>query len=169
LVSETTRALVDSALPPGLTLRDLGLHRLKDLARPERLFQLTVEGLPADFPPLKTLEAAPNNLPTQLTSFIGRDDQVREAKQLLARSRLLTLTGPGGTGKTRLSLEIAAEVLDQFADGVYFVPLSAVHDPELVPSAIAQALSVQSTGSRRPIEVLVDYLHAQRMPFVMDD
>jgi hypothetical protein len=80
LVSETTRALVDHMLAPGLTLKDLGMHRLKDLARPERLFQLTVEGLPADFPPLKTLEATPNNLPTQLTSFIGRDDQVREAK-----------------------------------------------------------------------------------------
>src|SRR5205085_11646102 len=169
LVSETTRVLVDNALPAGLTLRDLGLHRLKDLARPERLFQLTVEGLPADFPPLKTLEAAPNNLPTQLTSFIGRDDQVREAKQLLARSRLLTLTGPGGTGKTRLSLQIAADVMDQFPDGVYFVPLSAVHDPELVPSAIAQALSVQSTGSRRPIEVLVDYLHDKRMLLVLDN
>src|SRR3984893_16562101 len=169
LVSETTRALVDHALPPGLTLKDLGMHRLKDLARPHRLFQLTVEGLPADFPPLKTLEATPNNLPTQLTSFIGRDDQVREAKQLLARSRLLTLTGPGGTGKTRLSLEIAANVLDQFPDGVYFVPLSAIHDAELVPSAIAQALSISSTGSRRPIDALLDYLRQKRTLLVLDN
>src|SRR5256884_9779736 len=91
LVSETTRALVEHALPPGLTLKDLGLHRLKDMARPERLFQLSVEGLLSEFPALKTLEATPNNLPTQLTSFIGRDDQVREAKQLLTRSRLLNL------------------------------------------------------------------------------
>jgi predicted ATPase/class 3 adenylate cyclase len=169
LVSETTRALVDHVLAPGLTLKDLGMHRLKDLARPERLFQLTVEGLPADFPPLKTLEATPNNLPTQLTSFIGRDDQVREAKQLLARSRLLTLTGPGGTGKTRLSLQIAAEVLDQFADGVYFVPLSAVHDPELVPSAIAQALAISTTGSRRPIDALLDHLREKRTLLVLDN
>src|ERR1700704_6409790 len=114
LISETTRVLVDQALPPGLTLKDLGMHRLKDLARRERLFQLMVEGLPADFPPLKTLDATPNNLPTQLTSFIGRDDQLRDARALLAKSRLLTLTGPGGTGKTRPSLEIAAAVLDQF-------------------------------------------------------
>jgi len=169
LVSETTRVLVDQALPPGLTLKDLGMHRLKDLARPERLFQLTVEGLAADFAPLKTMEATPNNLPTQLTSFIGRDDQVREAKQLLARSRLLTLTGPGGTGKTRLSLQIAAEVLDQFADGVYFVPLSAVHDPELVPSAIAQALAVSTTGSRRPIDALLDHLREKRTLLVLDN
>jgi len=169
LVSETTRALVDHALPPGLTLKDLGVHRLKDLALPERLFQLTVEGLPADFPPLKTLEATPNNLPTQLTSFIGRDDQVREAKQLLARSRLLTLTGPGGTGKTRLSLEIAAGVLDQFADGVYFVPLSAVHDPELVASAIAQALAISTTGSRRPIDALLDHLREKQTLLVLDN
>ncbi len=169
LVSETTRVLVDHALPPGLMLKDLGMHRLKDLARPERLFQLTVDGLPADFPPLKTLEATPNNLPTQLTSFIGRDDQLREAKLLLARSRLLTLTGPGGTGKTRLSLEIAAEVLDQFADGVYFVPLSAVHDPELVPSAIAQALAISTTGSRRPIDALLDHLREKQTLLVLDN
>lgn len=169
LISETTRALVDHVLAPGLTLKDLGMHRLKDLARPERLFQLTVDGLPADFPPLKTLEATPNNLPTQLTSFIGRNDQVREAKQLLARSRLLTLTGPGGTGKTRLSLEIAAEVLDQFADGVYFVPLSAVHDPELVPSAIAQALAISTTGSRRPIDALLDHLREKQTLLVLDN
>jgi predicted ATPase len=169
LISETTRVLVDHALPPGLTLKDLGMHRLKDMARPERLFQLTVEGLTADFPPLKTLEATPNNLPTQLTSFVGRDDQVREARQLLDRSRLLTLTGPGGTGKTRLSLQIAAGVLDQFPDGVYFVPLSAVHDPELVPSAIAQALAISSMGNRRPIEALVDYLREKRVLLVLDN
>jgi len=152
LISETTRALAEHALPPGLTIKDLGMHRLKDLGRAERLFQLEIDGLTGEFPPLRTLETTPNNLPTQLTSFIGRDDQVREAKALLVRSRLLTLTGPGGTGKTRLSLQIAADVLDQFPDGVYFVPLAAVHDPDLVPSAIAEALSVQTTGSRRPIE-----------------
>ncbi len=169
LVSETTRALVEHALPPRLTLKDLGLHRLKDMARPERLFQLSVEGLPSEFPALKTLETTPNNLPTQLTSFIGRDDQVREARQLLQRSRLLTLTGPGGTGKTRLSLQIAAGILDQFPDGVYFVPLSAVQDPELVPSAIAQALSISTTGRRRPIDALVEHLHDKRTLLVLDN
>jgi predicted ATPase/class 3 adenylate cyclase len=169
LISETTRALVDHALPPGLALKDLGVHRLKDLARPERLYQLTIPGLRADFPPLKTLEATPNNLPMQLTSFVGRDDQVREAKQLLARSRLVTLTGPGGTGKTRLSLQIAASVLDQFPDGVYFVPLSAIYDPELVPSAIAQALAISTTGRQRPIDALIDHLREKRTLLILDN
>jgi len=169
LISETTRALVDHALPAGLSLRDLGVHRLKDLARPERLYQLTIPGLRADFPPLKTLEATPNNLPVQLTSFVGRDDQVREAKQLLARSRLVTLTGPGGTGKTRLSLQIAASVLDQFPDGVYFVPLSAIYDPELVPSAIAQALAISTTGRHRPIDALIDHLRERRTLLILDN
>jgi class 3 adenylate cyclase len=169
LVSETTRALVDHALPDGLALKDLGVHRLKDLARPERLYQLTIPGLRADFPPLKTLEATPNNLPMQLTSFVGRDDQVREATQLLARSRLVTLTGPGGTGKTRLSLQIAATVLDQFPDGEYFVPLSAIYDPELVPSAIAQALAISTTGRHRPIDALVDHLREKRTLLILDN
>ena len=169
LLSETTRALVDHGLPAGLSLRDLGVHRLKDLARAERLFQLTIAGLPDEFPALRTLESTPNNLPTQLTSFIGRDDQVREAKQLLARSRLLTLTGPGGTGKTRLSLQIAADVMDSFPDGVYFVPLATVQDPELVPSAIAQALAISTTGSRRPIDALLDYLRERRTLLVLDN
>ena len=169
LISETTRALAEHALPPGLTIKDLGMHRLKDLGRAERLFQLEIDGLTGEFPPLRTLETTPNNLPTQLTSFIGRDDQVREAKALLVRSRLLTLTGPGGTGKTRLSLQIAADVLDQFPDGVYFVPLAAVHDPDLVPSAIAEALSVQTTGSRRPIEGLLEYLRDRRTLLVLDN
>jgi len=169
LVSETTRALVDHVLPLSLSLKDLGLHRLKDLARPERLYQLNIEGLTGEFPALRTLEATPNNLPTQMTSFIGRDDQVREARQLLTRARLLTLTGPGGTGKTRLSLQIAADVMDQFPDGVYFVPLAAVQDPELVPSAIAQALAISTTGSRHPIEALVDYLHDKRTLLVLDN
>ncbi len=169
LVSETTRVLVDHALAPGLTLKDLGMHRLKDLARPERLFQLSIAGLPDEFPALRTLETTPNNLPTQLTSFIGRDDQVREAKELLARSRLLTLTGPGGTGKTRLSLQIAANVMDSFPDGVYFVPLASVQDPELVPSAIAQALAISTTGSRRPIDALLDHLRDKRTLLVLDN
>ena len=169
LLSETTAALVQSALPPELTIKDLGVHRLKDLARPERLYQLMIAGCQSDFPILRTLESTPNNLPTMLTSFIGRDDQVRDAKELLEKSRLLTLTGPGGTGKTRLSLRIAADMLDRFPDGVYFVPLAAIHDPELVPSAIAQALAIQTSGNRRPIEALSDYLHDKHALLVLDN
>jgi predicted ATPase/class 3 adenylate cyclase len=169
LVSETTRALVEHGLAEGMAIRDLGVHRLKDLARAERLYQLTVDGCPSEFPPLRTLDVIPNNLPTELTSFIGRDDQVRDAMALLARSRLLTLTGPGGTGKTRLSLHIAADVLGRFPDGVYFVPLAATHDADLVPSAIAQALSLQTTGNRPPSEALVDYLRDKQALLVLDN
>ncbi len=169
LLSESTRALVEHGLPPGLSLMDMGRHRLKDLARAEHLFQLRIDGLRNDFPHLRTLESTPNNLPTQMTSFVGRDDQVREAKQLLDRSRLLTLTGPGGTGKTRLSLQIAAEMLDQFPDGVYFVPLAAVQDPTLVPSVIAQALAIPITGSQRPLDALLDYLKDKRTLLVLDN
>ncbi len=169
LLSETTRSLVENALPAELSVRELGTHRLKDLARAEHLYQLTIDGLPADFPALRTLEATPNNLPTQLTSFIGRDDQVRDATALLARSRLLTLTGPGGTGKTRLSLQLAANVLDKYPDGVFFVPLAAVHDPALVASAIAQALSLQISGSRHAIDVLLEYLRDKQTLLVLDN
>src|SRR5713226_2662143 len=96
VVSDTTRSLVETSLPQGLGLRDLGLHRLKDLARPERLFQLVIAGVPDQFPALRTLDSTPNNLPTQLTSFVGREEQVAEAKRLLEGTHLLTLTGPGG-------------------------------------------------------------------------
>jgi predicted ATPase/class 3 adenylate cyclase len=169
VVSDATRALVESSLPPGLELRDLGLHRLKDLARPERLFQLVIEGAPDTFPALRTLDSTPNNLPTQLTSFIGREEQVAEARRLLEGTRLLTLTGPGGIGKTRLSLQIAAEVVQRFPDGVYFVPLSAVGDPQLVPSAIAQAIGLAVTGSRLPIDAVIEHLKERKVLLVFDN
>jgi len=114
LLSATTRALVEQALSPGLSIRDLGEHRLKDLARPERLYQLSIEGLPCDFPRLRTLDVVPNNLPTQLTSFLGRQHELEELRQLLSQVRLLTLTGPGGTGKTRLALQAAADSAQRF-------------------------------------------------------
>ncbi len=132
VVSETTRGLVEESLPGELKLKDLGVHRLKDLAKSEHLFQLVVDGLPDTFPALRTLDTTPNNLPTQLTSFVGREADVVEAKRLLAGTRLLTLTGPGGIGKTRLSLQLAADVVQSFPDGVYFVALSAVNDPDLM-------------------------------------
>jgi class 3 adenylate cyclase len=114
VISEATRALVAESLPPGVSIRDLGMHRLKDLARPERLFQLVIEGAPDQFPPLRTLDSTLNNLPTQLTSFVGREEDVEEARRLLQRTRVLTLTGPGGIGKTRLAVRLAREVI---ADG----------------------------------------------------
>ncbi len=169
LVSDATKALVAGSLPPSVTLRDLGAHRLRDLARTERLYQLVVEGVPDVFPALRTLDGTPNNLPTQLTSFVGRLDVVARAKHLIESSRLLTLTGPGGIGKTRLSLQVAAETFDQFRDGVYFVALSAVRDPEVIPSAIAQALSIPATGNRLPLDAVVDHLRNKRVLLVLDN
>jgi len=169
VISDATHALVESSLPAGLSLRDLGLHRLKDLARPEKLYQLVVEGAPDMFPALRTLDSTPNNLPTQLTSFVGREDLVAEAKGLLHGTRLLTLTGPGGIGKTRLSLQIAAEVVQSFPDGVFFVPFAAVRDPGLMPSVIAQSLGVVVAGNRAPLDVLIEYLRDKKMLLVLDN
>ncbi len=169
VISEAARGLVEGNLKPGLTLRDLGQHRLKDLVRSERLYQLVVEGLQDTFPTLRTLDSTHNNLPTQLTSFVGRSADVAEAKRLLQKSRLLTLTGPGGIGKTRLSLQIAAESSQQFSGGVYFVPLSAVRDPELVASVIAQVLGIPVAGARTPIEGVVEHLHDKAILLVLDN
>ena len=127
-------------LPPGAALHDLGEHRLKDLIRPEHVFQLDSSDLPTDFPPLRSLNTLPNNLPLQLTRFIGREHEMAEAKRLLATTRLLTLTGPGGTGKTRLSLQVAADVLDAFPDGVWLVELAPLSDPALMPQTVASVL-----------------------------
>ena len=169
LLSESTRALVESSLPPDLRVRDLGVHRLKDLARSEHLFQLLIEGLQEDFPVLKTLDTAPNNLPTQLTSFVGREADVSEAKDRLEGARLLTLTGPGGIGKTRLSLQLAAESIQRFPDGVYFVPLSAITDPALIESAIAQALRITVAGSDPPGDALREHLAGKSLLLVLDN
>ncbi len=124
LLSQTTRELVADDLQEGMSLRDLGEHRLKDLARPLHLFQVVARNLPVDFPPLKSLDALPNNLPLQLTSFIGRDDVVVEVKRLLSTARLLTLTGIGGCGKTRLALHVAAELLEEYPHGVWAYAIS---------------------------------------------
>jgi predicted ATPase/class 3 adenylate cyclase len=168
LVSSATRSLIEDRLPAGVTLRDLGEHRLKDLARPERLAQLVIEGLPADFPPPRTLDATPNNLPVQLTSFVGREDALAEAGRLLERTRLLTLTGPGGTGKTRLALQVAADVADRFPDGVQFVQLAAISDPSLVLSAIATMTGVD-VGSQSPLDAVGEALAKQRRLLVLDN
>ncbi|MBI3970659.1 MAG: AAA family ATPase [Chloroflexi bacterium] len=150
LLTLPTEELVRDNLSEGASLRDLGERRLKDLIRPERVFQLVTPDLPQTFPPLRSLDARPNNLPAQPTPLIGREREVEAVRRRLLRSdtRLLTLTGPGGTGKTRLSLQVAADAIDDFDHGVYFVPLEPVSDAALVPSAIAQALGVRA-GARR--------------------
>ena len=169
LISGTTRALLADEVPEGVELRDLGEHRLKDLEQPEHLWQLVIEGLPSDFPPISSLDATPNNLPTRLTSFLGREGEIERVGTLLAEHRLLTLTGPGGTGKTRLSLEVAARALRHYSDGVFFVELAAIIDPDLVPSTIAQALSLPDKAGRAAIERLIDHIGTRRLLLVLDN
>jgi hypothetical protein len=139
LLSLPTHEMVRDQLPAGVDIRDLGDHRLKDLFRPERVFQLKASGLPSEFPPLRTLDAHRNNLPIQPTPLIGREKEVAEVCKLLLRPevRLLTLTGAGGTGKTRLALQVAAELTEDFEKGVFFVSLAPISDPELVVPAVA--------------------------------
>jgi predicted ATPase/class 3 adenylate cyclase len=168
LVSETTSALVADRLPPGASLRSLGRHRLKDL-RPEDLAQLDLDGLPAEFPPVRSLDSRPNNLPTQLTSFVGREREVAEVIDLLRTCRLVTLTGPGGTGKTRLSLQVAAETAADHVDGVTFVALAPIADPDLVASVIATTMSLPDVGARQPRDRLVDHLRDREHLLVLDN
>jgi predicted ATPase/class 3 adenylate cyclase len=168
LLSATTHALADGSLPEGVSLREMGEHRLKDLSRPERIWDLVIEGLAADFPPLRTLNAVPNNLPTQLTSFLGRQREIDEAHQLLIDGRLLTLTGPGGTGKTRLSLQIAADATDRFPDGIYFVPLGTISQSDLVLPTIAQAFGMVDPGLHA-LDRLVEHIGDKSILFVLDN
>jgi predicted ATPase/class 3 adenylate cyclase len=171
LLSQTTRTLVEYDLPAGVTLRDLGAHRLKDLQRPERLSQLVIPELPADFLPLKSLDSRSHNLPVQPTPLIGREQISAAACALLRRGdvRLLTLTGPGGTGKTRLGLQVAAELLEDFESGVFFVPLAAIREPTLVASSIAQALGLQEKAGQELRDSLQEFLQDKQMLLVLDN
>jgi len=169
LVSDAVRALAGGTLDDGVELRDLGRHRLKDLLAPEQLAQLVAPGLPDTFPPVRALDARPNNLPTQLTVFVGRDRELAEATALLDGTRLLTLTGPGGTGKTRLSLHIAASVADEFPDGVWFVRLEPVRAVDLVAPTIARTLGLADSATRSALDLLADELGDRRVLLVLDN
>ena len=161
--------LAGQDLGAGITLRDLGEHRLKDLAQPERIYQLVIDGCVNEFPPLRSLDRTPNNLPTQVSTFIGREKEIAEGLRLLRGTRLLTLTGPGGTGKTRLSLQLAAESAESFPDGAFWVPLAPISDPELVPSTIAHSLGIQVAGKEEPLDRLTEHVRHKRMLLVLDN
>ncbi len=165
LLSEATRALAQASCD----VRDLGDHRLKDLPHPEHLFQLVLPGLPGDFPPPRSLDARPHNLAVPLTPFIGRERELEQVKDLCASSHLVTLTGPGGTGKTRLSLQVATQLLDEFHDGAYFVPLAPLVDPGLVPTTIATAVHVKEEPNRQITDTLTDHLRDKEMLLVLDN
>jgi predicted ATPase/class 3 adenylate cyclase len=171
ILSQTTHALVEYDLPAGVRLQDLGMHRLKDLQRPERLDQLVIPDLPADFPPLQSLDRRAHNLPVQPTPLIGREQIGATACGLLRHAdiRLLTLSGPGGTGKTRLGLQVAADLLEDFDSGIYFVPLAAIRDPALVASSIARTLDIQEKAGQALLDSLKESLREQQILLVLDN
>ena len=170
LLSSATQELVRSDLASLVELRDLGLHRLRDLARAEHIYQVVAPDLPDAFPALKSLGVVPNNLPRQLTTFVGRERVIVEAKRTLAETHLLTLTGPGGSGKTRLSLEIAASLLDEYPDGVWLVELAPQSDPALVPQVLGTTLGVrEEVGGRPLVTTLVDHLRQKRALLLFDN
>jgi predicted ATPase/class 3 adenylate cyclase len=169
LLSLATQRLVHDDLPAGAGLRDMGERRLKDLIRPERVYGLVVPGVPADFPPLKTLDARAQNLPIQSTSFVGREHEMAEVKGLLRSSRLVTLTAMGGTGKTRLSLQVGADLIDEFADGVWFVELAPLSDARLVPQALATVLGIKEKSGESITETIVDGIDGREMLLILDN
>jgi predicted ATPase/class 3 adenylate cyclase len=171
LVSESAAALVRNSLADGVSLLDLGNHRLKDLGQPERIYQAVADGLQRDFPPLKSLDnpALPNNLPAQLGSFVGRQSEVAQIREMLQSGRLVTLTGAGGCGKTRLAIQVAAELLDGAGDGVFLVELAAVLDETAVPEVVRETLQIAPQPGRSAEEVLLSALEPQRLLVVLDN
>jgi predicted ATPase/class 3 adenylate cyclase len=171
LISQEVAELTRRDLPADVTLRDLGEHRLKGLSYPEHLYQVLAPDLPMDFPALHSLDNLSDNLPVQLTSFIGREKEIAELRRLLTTTsaRLVTLSGPGGTGKTRLGLQVAAESFSSFADGVFFIPLASISDPTLVPSAIASALGVRENPGQPLIYTLAEHLSRKHMLIILDN
>jgi predicted ATPase/class 3 adenylate cyclase len=168
IISDMTRGLVAGSLPPDLSLRDLGEHRLKDIDEAERLFQVAVSGLTQEFPPPRTL-VTPTNLPAEVTDFIGRKREMQEVADLVRHARLVTLTGPGGTGKTRLALQVASQLRGEFTGGVFFADLSLLTDPALVPTTIASALGVREQPDRPLLASLQAHLRDRRLLLVLDN
>jgi predicted ATPase/class 3 adenylate cyclase len=169
LLSQSMAEHLADRLPAGIGLRALGLVRLRDLAQPERIHQVVHAALRADFPPLRSLESTPNNLPLQLTTFIGREGELAEIAALLRRTRLVTVVGTGGLGKTRISLQVAAELVDDFPDGVWLVELASLTDPRLVPQAIASVLGVKDELGRSMSQALQRHCSDRTLLIVLDN
>jgi predicted ATPase/class 3 adenylate cyclase len=169
LVTKTTRDLVEGRLGGGFGLKRLGEFRLRDLAEPELIYQLTHADLPADFPPIRTLAERTTNLPAQVSSFIGRARELEQISAALEEARLVTLTGPGGIGKTRLAVAVGKQVRDRFAAGVMFVPLAAVTDPGLVLDAVAKALGASLSGAASPLQALAEWFGGDRWLLILDN
>jgi class 3 adenylate cyclase len=169
LASQAVADLLRDRLPDGVGLRDLGSVRLRDLSSPERLYQVEHAKLRGEFPALCSLEAAPNNLPQQLTTFVGRERELQEIKATLVKARLVTLSGIGGIGKTRLSLQIAADVVSEYPDGVWFVEFAPITDERLVPQAVASVLGVKEEAGRPVMEALVRHVRDRHLLLVLDN
>lgn len=169
LFSGATFSLVSDRLPDGLTVLDLGEHSLRDLAQPVRVHQLCYPGMPAQFPPLKSLSVFKHNLPPQLTSFIGREKEMALVRQKLAQTSLLTLLGPGGTGKTRLMLQVAADLLEEFPDGVWLVELAPLSDPDLIIDQAAGVFGVTQQTGRPLLDTLSDFLKRKKALLLIDN
>jgi len=169
LLSNTSAELLHNELPEEITLRDMKVHRLKALSDSERLWQMLAPDLQQDFPPLQSLKETPNNLPLQLTSFIGRENEMAEVEQELNQHRLVTLTGSGGTGKTRLSLRVAAELQDSFPNGIWFVELAPLADPDLIPQTILSEIGINEQPNKTPLEILQEYLQEKKTLIVLDN
>ncbi|MEP6680314.1 MAG: adenylate/guanylate cyclase domain-containing protein [Chloroflexota bacterium] len=169
IVSEATHALVRDDAPEGASFLDLGEHRLKDLARPERIHQVLHPDLPAEFPPLRSLGTFPNNLPAQLSSFVGRARELAAVQEILGGARLVTLTGAGGAGKTRLALQAAADRIEDHPNGVWLVDLAGLTDPHLLTQAVLSALHVPELPGRPPLDVLTEHLASRNLLIVLDN
>jgi predicted ATPase/class 3 adenylate cyclase len=169
LVSHSTENLLREQLPGQISLRDLGQHQFKSVPRPSHVFQVIAAGLPTEFPPLRSQDHLSNNLPTQLTSFVGRERELEDVKRLLRNARMLTLIGPGGTGKTRLSIEVASEMLDRYSDGVWFVDLAPILDPFLVPRTTAITIGLRDEPQRSVTDTLCDYLNEKAILLILDN
>ncbi|MBS1551613.1 MAG: tetratricopeptide repeat protein [Bacteroidetes bacterium] len=169
IISADAYESIDTESITGITCRDLGVRRLKDMVQPVRLFQINSEGLQSEFPPLKTLDARPNNLPVQLTSFIGREKEINNVKSILSKSRLLTLLGSGGTGKTRLSLQTGADMIDEFENGVWITELASLQDPFLLPNAIAETLGLKEQPGMSMENILTEYLKDKQILLILDN
>jgi predicted ATPase/class 3 adenylate cyclase len=169
LVSAATAELVQDRLLPGATLHDLGEHRLKDLSRPEHVYQLLHASFAHDTRPLRSLDRFPNNLPIQLTSFVGREEEVAEVTKLLDASRMVTLVGVGGAGKTRLAIQTAAEVLPRYEDGVWLIELAAITDPSRIPVSVMDVLGLEERANEDPIDTITRALAKKQILLILDN
>ena len=169
LVSSSVQQAIEGDLPDEVLMIDLGLRRLKDLTQPEQVWQLTVAGLPAGFPPLNSLDARPNNLPVEITALLGREQDLDDLKKLIGKHRLVTITGSGGVGKTRIALQVGADLIDRFPDGVWFADLAPITDPELAASVVASALGMAQVEGRRVDESIPLWLKRKHLLLIMDN